>query len=295
LYCECGTRAQAGGDHNDGWVSSVKEPGGEGPAAGGDSQGGSSVADTVERILKFDDMGLRQEVLRGAYGYGFEEPSVIQQMAITPIARGRDVIAQAQSGTGKTGAFTIGTLQRLDTAIPYTQVLILSPTRELAQQTQEVVSIIGDYLKVTSQASVGGMSMANDLQRLREGVQVVCGTPGRVMDMIQRGALDTSYLRALVIDECDKMLQFGFKEQVSNIFATLPREMQTVVVSATMTPETFEICEKFLRDPVRVIVKQEEVKLDGISQFYVDVQRDEWKLDTLCDLYETLSVSQVRS
>ena len=156
-----------------------------------------------ETVESFDDMGLKDQLLRGIYSYGFERPSVIQQKGIKPIILGRDSIAQAQSGTGKTATFTIGLLQAIDTSVRQCQSLILAPTRELAQQITRVVSQIGDYMKIKCHACIGGTVVREDIRILEQGVHVVVGTPGRVFDMMQRKHLSTNYLKIFILDEAD--------------------------------------------------------------------------------------------
>ncbi|CAF4051403.1 unnamed protein product [Rotaria sp. Silwood2] len=171
-------------------------------------------------------MNLREPLLRGIYGFGFERPSAIQQRAIKPCILGHDVIAQAQSGTGKTATFTISILQRIDVNFKDCQALILAPTRELAQQIQKVVLALGDYMSVTCHACIGGNKVQDDIKRLESGVQVVVGTPGRVYDMLQRRALQSKNIKMLVLDEADEMLKEGFKEQIYNIFMLMPENIQ---------------------------------------------------------------------
>jgi len=241
----------------------------------------------------FDSMNLKPALLRGIYAYGFERPSAIQQRAVRPIIRGRDVIAQSQSGTGKTAVFGIASLQILDERRRESQVLILSPTRELAEQTARVCRGIGDFLNATCHASVGGKSLGVDIKTLEEGgAQVISGTPGRVYDLIQRGVLDTRHLQTLVIDEADEMLHFGFKAQIYDIYRHLPPQTQVVLVSATLPVEVLEMTRKFMNDPVRILVKRDELTLEGIKQFFVAVEKEEWKFDTLSDLYDTLTITQ---
>jgi superfamily II DNA/RNA helicase len=171
-------------------------------------------SDDTSPCPTFDSMNLKPTLLRGIYAYGFEKPSAIQQRAIRPIVCGRDVIAQSQSGTGKTAVFSISSLQLLDERSNDPQVLILSPTRELAEQTQRVVSSLGDFMNVKCHACIGGKSLGEDRKVLQQGVQVLSGTPGRVYDLIKRGDLTTRALKAFIIDEADEMLNKGFKEQV---------------------------------------------------------------------------------
>eukprot|EP00592_Proboscia_alata_P007296 CAMPEP_0194353230 /NCGR_PEP_ID=MMETSP0174-20130528/1561_1 /TAXON_ID=216777 /ORGANISM="Proboscia alata, Strain PI-D3" /LENGTH=393 /DNA_ID=CAMNT_0039121675 /DNA_START=95 /DNA_END=1273 /DNA_ORIENTATION=+ len=241
----------------------------------------------------FDAMNLKPALLRGIYAYGFERPSAIQQRAIMPIIRGRDVIAQSQSGTGKTAVFSIAALQLLDAKVNDPQVIVLSPTRELAEQTARVVKSLGDFLNVRAHACIGGKSIGEDLRQLEStGVQVVSGTPGRVYDLIKRTALQTRALKTLIIDEADEMLNKGFKEQIYDIYRFLPPTTQVVLVSATLPVEVLDMTQKFMHDPVRVLVKRDELTLEGIRQFFVAVEREEWKFDTLCDLYDTLTINQ---
>ena len=240
----------------------------------------------------FDSMSLKPTLLRGIYAYGFEKPSAIQQRAIKPIIRGRDVIAQSQSGTGKTAVFSISALQLLEERIKDPQVMVLSPTRELAEQTQRVVSSLGDFMSITCHACIGGKSLGEDRKVLQGGCQVISGTPGRVYDLIKRGDLTTRGLKAFIIDEADEMLNKGFKEQIYDIYRYLPPTTQVVLVSATLPVEVLDMTRKFMNDPVRILVKRDELTLEGIQQFYVSVEKEEWKFDTLCDLYDTLTVTQ---
>jgi len=240
----------------------------------------------------FDDMKLKDELLRGIYAYGFEKPSHIQQRGIIPVVKGHDTIAQAQSGTGKTATFSIAALQRITDASNECQVLILAPTRELAQQIHKVLNALGDYMSVNCHACVGGTLVKTDMTVLRDGAQIVVGTPGRVNDMINRNALRLEKLSIFILDEADEMLSRGFKDQIYDVFQYLPSEVQVCLFSATMPEEILNITKRFMRKPVKILVKKEQLTLDGIKQFYVAVEKEEWKLDTLCDLYETLTITQ---
>jgi len=245
-----------------------------------------------EIITSFDDMDLKEELLRGIYAYGFEKPSAIQQRAIIPCIKGHDVIAQAQSGTGKTATFSIAILQQIDTSLHECQALILAPTRELAQQIQKVVLALGDYMNAQCHACIGGTNVREDMRKLEMGSHIVVGTPGRVYDMITRGALKTKYIKIFVLDEADEMLSRGFKDQIYDVFKTLNENIQVILLSATMPSEVLEVTKRFMREPVRILVKKEELTLEGIKQFYVEIEKEEWKFDTLCDLYETLTITQ---
>lgn len=241
----------------------------------------------------FDDMNLRDDLLRGIYAYGFEKPSAIQQRAIIPMIMGRDTIAQAQSGMGKTATFVIGILQNIDTSIRKVQALILAPTRELAQQIQKVVVQLGDYMGLFCHICIGGTMVNEDIRIFQhETPHVVVGTPGRVYDMIQRRVLGTSNIKTFCLDEADEMLSRGFKEQIYDVFQFMPSTCQVGLFSATMPQDVLEMTDKFMRDPVRILVKKDELTLEGIKQFYIGIEKEEWKFETLCDLYETLTITQ---
>eukprot|EP00163_Fabomonas_tropica_P033964 TRINITY_DN9228_c0_g1_i2.p2 TRINITY_DN9228_c0_g1~~TRINITY_DN9228_c0_g1_i2.p2 ORF type:complete len:370 (+),score=128.25 TRINITY_DN9228_c0_g1_i2:253-1362(+) len=237
-------------------------------------------------------MELREELLRGIYAYGFEKPSAIQQRAIAPVLKGHDVIAQAQSGTGKTATFAISILQSISLEVRDSQALVLAPTRELAQQIQKVVLALGDYMQVQCHACIGGTNVREDMRKLDGNAQVVVGTPGRVNDMINRRALRVQSIKLFVLDEADEMLSRGFKDQIYDIFRQLNPNTQVVLLSATMPVEVLEVTRSFMREPIRILVKRDELTLEGIKQFYIAVDREEWKLETLCDLYETLTITQ---
>ena len=257
-----------------------------------EADGEMTITDWTEVHETFDSMNLHENLLRGIYAYGFEKPSAIQQRGIVPFTKGLDVIQQAQSGTGKTATFCAGVLQQLDYEKEECQALVLAPTRELAQQIEKVMRALGDYLQVKCHACVGGTSVREDQRILQSGVHVVVGTPGRVYDMLRRRALKPDYIKIFSLDEADEMLSRGFKDQIYDIFQLLPSKLQVGVFSATMPPEALEITRKFMTKPVRILVKRDELTLEGIKQFYVNVDKEEWKLDTLCDLYETLAITQ---
>ena len=240
----------------------------------------------------FDAMGIREDLLRGLYSYGFEKPSAIQQRAIMPICAGRDVIAQAQSGTGKTSMISLALCQMLDTSSREVQALVLSPTRELATQTEKTALALGNFMSVQVHACIGGRSVGEDAKVLDRGVHLVSGTPGRVFDMIKRRNLRTRNIKTLVLDEADEMLNKGFKEQIYDVYRYLPPETQVVLVSATLPVDVLEMTSKFMTDPIRILVKRDELTLEGIKQFFVAVEKEEWKFDTLCDLYDTLTITQ---
>ena len=250
------------------------------------------VSNWTESVDNFDDMNLKEELLRGIYGYGFEKPSVIQQKGILPVLKKKDTIAQAQSGTGKTGAFAIGILQLVDPLSNNTQALVLAPTRELAQQIQRVMMCLGEYLKVVVYSCTGGTNIAEDRKRLKEGVHVVVGTPGRVHDMMKKEFLKTEHLKIIVLDEADEMLGRGFKDQIHEIFKLIPGDIQVALFSATMPPDILKLSEQFMREPAKILVKNEELTLDGIKQFYIALEQEDWKFETLVELYNNIEIQQ---
>lgn len=246
--------------------------------------------DTIE---SFDEMKLKEPLLRGLYGHGFEQPSSIQKKAIHKVIDGHDTIAQAQSGTGKTGTFVISTLQLIDTNEKACQALLIAPTRELAQQIEGVMRSISKYMDLRMHGCVGGRDVKRDIAILTRGVHVVVGTPGRIIDMINRGYLSLKQIRIMVLDEADEMLSTGFKEQVYEIFQNLNETAQVAIFSATLPPDIIDVTNKFMRQPInQILVKNEQLTLDGIKQFYISIDREEWKLATLFDLYNTISITQ---
>lgn len=246
----------------------------------------------IQRIDSFEEMGLREKLLRGIYSYGFERPSAIQQKGIVPIIKRQDVIEQAQSGMGKTATFCIGALQILDERLLKTQVIILAHTRELAFQIDTVIRQIGKYTRTKFNLSVKGVSVPDNMAQLRKNPHVVIGTPGRIYDMIRKKALRTEGLKLLVVDEADEMLSKGFQEQIYDIFQALPNSVQAALFSATMPPEFFDLTDQFMRDPVKILVKKEELTLDGIQQYYINADKNEYKFDILRDLYNYLTINQ---
>lgn len=249
--------------------------------------------DHLEVVERFDDMDLKERLLRGIYAYGWEAPSFIQQCAIRPVIKNRDTIAQAQSGKGKTGAFCIGTLELLDGENPWPQAVILSPTRDLARQTFNVINALGQFMdNLKVHLCIGGTSVRDGITALRNGVQVVVGTPGRILDMQCRGVLDMTQLKVIVLDEADEMLSRGFKENVYEIFSHMPQDVQVCLFSATMPNEVLGITQKFMRTPATILVKAQDLTLDGIRQFYVNVSLEQHKFECLKDLYENISISQ---
>jgi translation initiation factor 4A len=237
---------------------------------------------------------LNSQLMRGIYGYGFEKPSPIQQKSILSIIDGRDVIAQAQSGSGKTGAFATGVLNRVRLDVKQPQALIIAPTRELAKQIHDVVRDLGTQMTgLHVQLLIGGTSTEDDVADLKaNGPQVLIGCPGRVHDILRRQPAVGRGMQILVLDEADEMLSAGFNEQIYNIFQQLNTNVQVCLFSATMPPELHSLSDKFMRDPVRILVKSEMLTLEGISQFHVALETDHDKYAALKDLFTRISVSQ---
>lgn len=241
----------------------------------------------------FEDMMLNENLLRGIFAYGFEKPSAIQQQAIVPCIKGFDVIAQSQSGTGKTATYVIAALQRIDMMKEDTQAIILAPTRELANQIQKVVLSLGDYMGVRCHACVGGTSIHEDVENLKSAnPHVMVGTPGRVFDVLARRAVSAKAIRLLVLDEADQMLGNGFKDQIHEIFCKLPTNIQAILLSATMPANVLEATKMFMQNPVKILIRREELTMEGIQQFYIKTETEEKKLESLCGLYSTLTITQ---
>jgi len=240
----------------------------------------------------FDGLGIREDILRGVYAYGFEKPSAIQVKAIPHIIEGSDIVAQAQSGTGKTGAFSIGSLCRIDETKSETQLLVLAPTRELANQVYQVITEITSYTKITCCQCVGGSNVSMCAEDLRKNPHVVIGTPGRVIDMLRKNHLVTGGIRTVIMDEADEMLSQGFLEAIQTILQQVPKKSQIGLFSATLPEEVLVLTKNFMNEPVNVLVKHEELTLEGIQQFYVNVQHSDWKYDVIVDLYDTINVNQ---
>lgn len=257
-------------------------------------QPGSDPQPDVYDISSWDELDIDANILRGIYAYGFEKPSPIQQKAIKPVIMGKDIIAQAQSGTGKTATFTIGALSKVDLGDDSTQVMILSPTRELCLQTSNVVKSIGSMMKgLRVQTAFGGSGYEDrNTFGLREAPHIICGCPGRIHDMIRRDQLNIKKLKLVIFDEADELLSDGFKEQIYNIFNYFHDNIQVGLFSATMPDHILKMTEKFMRNPVKICVKADQLTLEGISQFFVALEDDKQKYATLKDIFSQLPVSQ---
>ena len=244
-----------------------------------------------ESVETFDELGLKSDLLRGIYGYGFEKPSIIQQKAILPIIKGRDVIAQAQSGTGKTAAFAIGTLQLIEQENDELQCLVLSPTRELANQTSIVYKFLGEYLNIKITLLIGGLKVGGDINKLKENPQIIVGSPGRVLDLIRRKRISLSYLKSFVLDEADEMLSKGFLDTIREIISLIPTTTKILLFSATMPRDIVELTTHFMKEPAKILVKDEELTLEGIKQYYVYLKKED-KMEVLFQIYRGIEIAQ---
>ena len=233
------------------------------------------------------------QLLRGIYSYGFDSPSPIQKKAILPMVTGRDIIAQAQSGTGKTGAFSIASLALVNPDLNHTQIIIVSPTRELSTQNYNVVTQLAKYMNIRTQCLIGGVYVDEDIRKYEEiRPHIVIGCTGRIYDLIKRNVLPANKIRTFVLDEADEMLSRGFKEQVYEIFKFFNEDVQVALFSATIPEELNDLVTRFMRDPIKILVKKEMLTLEGIEQFYVELTDDHEKYLTIKDLYDTISMSQ---
>lgn len=249
---------------------------------------------------KWEELPLKEELLRGIYACGFETPSFIQKSAVRPLINGEDLRAQAQSGTGKTGAFCVGALQRVsgDT----TQILVLASTREIASQNYNCLKDLSKFMDTGIQLLLGGTSVKDDVMGLENKPQIVVGTPGRVLHMIEKGHLKCNDITLLIIDEADEMLKLGFQDQMKSIFCRLnTAKVQVAMFSATWEKDELDVSSKILRPGHSVIdLRQEDQTLKGINQYYVDLGprqsirelNDEIKIRVLLDIYHQSEIGQ---
>lgn len=245
--------------------------------------------ENIENYENFEDMPLKENLLRGILQYGFDKPSSVQKKGIVPVIEGNDSVIQAQSGCGKTGTFSIASLQLVDEAVKSCQVIILSPTREIADQSFIVIKNLSEYLNIDISPVIGGKKLKND-EVSRS--QILVATPGRMYDMINRGVINMSTLKLFILDEADQMLNKGFKEQIIEILKFVPETSQIAIYSATMPNDILLLTKEFMKDPVKILVKKEDLTLEGIEQYYISLETEQEKYETLCDLYKSISVGQ---
>ena len=255
----------------------------------------TNVKNTNVTIMEdWDDVDMNINVHRGITSYGFERPSQIQRKTIPHIMNGRDVVGQAQSGTGKTGAFCIGTLNRIDCEVDATQAIIISPTHELSRQHEDVCANLGQFVNCRTHLLIGGTSTEEDRKILtgENKPHVIAACPGRLHDMLRRGHIDTSTIKIMCIDEADELLSSCFKEQLYHILQFMNPDMQIAIFSATMPQEVKDLTLRFMRDPVSIYVKSEELTVAGISQFYIALMNDQHKYEVLKDIFSSVTINQ---
>jgi len=244
-------------------------------------------------IETWDDIEIPEKILRGIFGYGFEAPSPIQKKALGAIFSGKDVVAQAQSGTGKTAAFAIGALNKIDLSLNATQIVVLSPTKELTIQTAAVIRSLGSMMEgLRVQELFGGCASGSTNSFNRTHPHIICGCPGKVYDMISRHQLSCHQISMIILDEADELLSSGFLDQIFNIFRYFENSIQVVLISATLPPQINDIVERLTQNPVRVEVKAEMLTLQGIEQYYVKVDDDMQKYETVKHIFGFISLSQ---
>ena len=249
---------------------------------------------TEDESKTWDDFDMKTDLLRGVFTYGFEHPSAIQKKTFPHIKAGKDIIAQAQSGSGKTGAFTIGLLERIDVTEKNLQGLVIAPTHELANQISNVICSIGSIMKgLTVKTIVGGTSIQESAAELKADCpHIIVGCAGRIFDMVKRRYINLSSVKLFVLDEADEMLSRGFKDQIYNIFQCFGKDIQVALFSATIPPEILLLTEKFMRDPVKITVKAEDLTLECIEQFFLAIYDDFAKFDMLKRLFSIISINQ---
>ena len=233
------------------------------------------------QMQSFKDLPLTKEVLRSIEELGFESLFPIQAQAIIPLLEGKDIIGQAQTGTGKTAAFGIPMVQRLDPQLKGVQGLILVPTRELAVQVADNMAKFAKYAKLRVLAVYGGESINKQVHALAGNISIVVGTPGRIIDLMERRVLNLSSVKIVVLDEADRMLDMGFTEDVEFILSRTPRDRQTSLFSATIEQSVMKVCNKYMRNPQKILVSKDEIALTQMKQFYTVVNQAA-KFDVLC-------------
>src|SRR5688500_12345701 len=243
--------------------------------------------ETTATTPSFADLGLSEPLLRVLSDVGYEAPTPIQAKTIPALLQGRDLIGQAQTGTGKTAAFALPMLQQLDLKLPGVQALVLAPTRELAIQVSEAFHTYSRHLgRINVLPVYGGQPIDRQQQRLQRGVQVVVGTPGRIMDHLRRGTLRLDQVRMVALDEADEMLKMGFLEDVEWILSQMPEERRTALFSATLPPEIRRVASRHLRNPVMVEIERRTLTVPETQQRYLNVHGPQ-KLEALTRILET--------
>jgi translation initiation factor 4A len=240
----------------------------------------------------FEDLDIKDDLLRGIYSYGFEKPSNIQYKSLPIFDSGKDMIAQSQSGTGKTGAFSIGVLNNIDTGVKKTQYIILTPTHELAKQIYGVIGNLGEKMDISICKVIGKTNIRDSISELQRDPQIIVATPGRLFDMINKRHVFTDNIKTLVLDEADEMLSIGFMDILQDIIKCMPKTSQICLFSATMPKEIIDLTDNFMNSPEKLLINRDELTLEGIKQFYIELNQYNWKFDVLYDIYETINITQ---
>lgn len=237
------------------------------------------------QVQHFEDLPLRAEIMKGIEELGFSSLFPIQAQAIIPLLEGKDVIGQAQTGTGKTAAFGVPMVERLDPRVNMVQGLVLEPTRELAVQVAEHIRRFSKYARLRVLPVYGGESIQKQIYALQNGVHIVVGTPGRIIDHLERGTLNLSSVKIVVLDEADRMLDMGFIEDIEYVLSRTPRDRQTSLFSATIDQQVMSICHRYMRNPEKILVSKDEIALPQMDQYYVVVNPMD-KFEALCNILD---------
>lgn len=248
----------------------------------------------VKQYNNWDDYNLNSHLIKGIYSYGFENPSEIQKIGIAPIIEKKDLIAQAQSGSGKTGTFSIGILQNINTTVETTQTIILSPTRELTNQISNVISKIGQFIpNLKIKTLVGGENIQKDISYLKyKTPHIIIACVGRLYDLFQRGFIKLQDVSTICLDEADEMLKDSFKANIINILDQLNPNVQKILFSATRSSEVNIFINTYLQSPIKIFVDKEKISLECIRQFFIPLNGDHDKYDALKYLFNKMSITQ---
>ena len=245
----------------------------------------------MDTNIGFDDLNLNENLLKGVYLYGFNKPSKIQTTGIKSINSGKDCLLQSQSGTGKTATYVLGVLNRLDELLEQPQAIILTPTRELSDQVYDVALSLSKFTKFKIVKCIGGTNI-NDTKDIIKTSHLIIGTIGRVQHMIKEKRFNIHTIKLVVLDEADDMFNDGINENIQFIMDKCPISIQCLMISATISQNLFSVSKRFMHDPIKVLLKNSEIVVDLISQFYLNVEVEELKFETLLDLYSLVSTYQ---
>lgn len=246
---------------------------------------------TESSIKTFEQLKIKTDLLKGVYLYGFKNPSKIQIKGIQAISTGKDCLLQSQSGTGKTGTYLLGVLNKINPEKKHCQILVMVPTRELADQVVKVCTNFIKYTKINMASCIGGTNINNNINNLKKA-HIIIGTTGRIEHMIKLKHVNLNKLECIVLDEADTMLSFGFKEKINNIMKFVKAEIQKCLLSATVPRMVLDITKEMMSEPIKVLLKKEDVTVKAIKQYYLDTEIEDYKFDILLDLYQLISTSQ---